>query len=165
MSIPEAVDLLLQAAVIGRDRDIMVLEMGQQVRIFDMARRLIELSGLTPDKDIEIRITGLRPGEKEYEELLTDEEKVERTPFDRIYVARKDPAARAPVDLDAVRALAANADPAAIRAASPPSSPKTSSMRPRPATRKNPDQYPKSEIRNSKSKIRIRPQRDKSESD
>jgi len=117
MSIPEAVVEDHDVAVIGRDRDIMVLEMGQQVRIYDMARRLIELSGLTPDKDIEIRITGLRPGEKEYEELLTDEEKVERTPFDRIYVARKDPAARAPVDLDAVRALADNADPAAIRAA------------------------------------------------
>ncbi len=117
MSIPEAVDLLLQAAVIGHDRDIMVLEMGQQVRIYDMARRLIELSGLTPGKDIEIRITGLRPGEKEYEELLTDEEKVERTPFDRIYVARKDPATRAPVDLDAIRDLAAEADPGQIRVA------------------------------------------------
>jgi len=63
MSIPEAVDLLLQAGAIGHDRDIMVLEMGEQVRIYDMARKLIELSGLRPDEDIEIRITGLRPGE------------------------------------------------------------------------------------------------------
>jgi FlaA1/EpsC-like NDP-sugar epimerase len=115
MSIPEAVDLLLQAAVIGHDRDIMVLEMGEQVRIHDMARKLIELSGLTPDKDIEIRIVGLRPGEKEYEELLTDEEKVQRTPFDRIFVARKTATAQAPVNLDDIRTLMTAADPARIR--------------------------------------------------
>jgi FlaA1/EpsC-like NDP-sugar epimerase len=115
MSIPEAVDLLLQAAVIGHDRDIMVLEMGEQVRIYDMARKLIELSGLTPGKDIEIRIVGLRPGEKEYEELLTDEEKVQRTPFDRIFVARKTPTDQAPVNLDDIRGLMAAADPARIR--------------------------------------------------
>ena len=105
MSIPEAVDLVLQAGTIGNDRDIMVLEMGEQVKIYDMARKLIELSGLLPDKDIEIRITGLRPGEKEYEELLTDKEKVQRTPFDRIYVARKQDNPAVPVDLDKIREL------------------------------------------------------------
>ncbi|MBN1863871.1 MAG: polysaccharide biosynthesis protein [Victivallales bacterium] len=89
MSIPEAVDLLLQACAIGNDRDIMVLEMGEQIKIYDMARKLIELSGMEPDVDVEIVITGLRPGEKEYEELLTDEEKVDRTPYERIYVAKK----------------------------------------------------------------------------
>lgn len=89
MSIPEAVDLLLQAGAIGDDRDIMVLEMGEPIKIYDMARKLIELSGLEPDVDIDIQITGLRPGEKEYEELLTEEEKVDRTPYDRIYVAKK----------------------------------------------------------------------------
>jgi len=90
MSIPEAVDLVLQAGTIGNDRDVMVLEMGEPVRIYDMAKKLIELSGFIPGKDIEIKIVGLRPGEKEYEELLTDVEKVDRTPFDRIYVLRKD---------------------------------------------------------------------------
>ncbi|OGV38832.1 MAG: hypothetical protein A2X48_18490 [Lentisphaerae bacterium GWF2_49_21] len=105
MSIPEAVDLVLQAGTIGNDRDIMVLEMGEPVKIYDMARKLIELSGLVPDKDIEIKITGLRPGEKEYEELLTDEEKVQRTPFDRIYVARKQELPLQPVDLDLIRKL------------------------------------------------------------
>ncbi len=115
MSIPEAVDLVLQAGTIGHDRDIMVLEMGEQVRIYDMARKLIELSGLIPDKDIEIKITGLRPGEKEYEELLTDEEKVQRTPFDRIYVARKTDVPQLPVDLDKIRGLIISKDLKAIK--------------------------------------------------
>ena len=106
MSIPEAVDLVLQAGVIGHDRDIMVLEMGEPVKIYDMARRLIELSGLVPDKDIHIKLIGMRPGEKEYEELLADEEKVTRTPFDRICVARKDKLPSAPsVDPGTVRGL------------------------------------------------------------
>ena len=116
MSIPEAVDLVLQAGTSGNDRDIMVLEMGEQVRIYDMARKLIELSGLLPDKDIEIRITGLRPGEKEYEELLTDKEKVQRTPFDRIYVARKQDNPAVPVDLDKIRELIRTNDVKGIRA-------------------------------------------------
>jgi FlaA1/EpsC-like NDP-sugar epimerase len=103
MSIPEAVDLLLQAGAIGNDRDIMVLEMGEQVRIYDMAKKLIELSGLIPGRDIEIKITGIRPGEKEYEELLTDKEKVDRTPYDRIFVARKDNSASPPgIDLEKI---------------------------------------------------------------
>ena len=92
-----------------------LLEMGEQVKIYDMARKLIELSGLIPDKDIEIKIIGLRPGEKEYEELLTDEEKVQRTPFDRIYVARKTEILQIPVDLDRVRELAKSNDLNAIR--------------------------------------------------
>ncbi len=115
MSIPEAVDLLLQAGTIGNDRDIMVLEMGEQIKIYDMAKKLIELSGLVPGKDIEIRITGLRPGEKEYEELLTDEEKVQRTPFDRIYVARKMDMQQVPVDLGKIRELSKSNDMKAIK--------------------------------------------------
>lgn len=90
MSIPEAVDLVLQSATIGNDREIMVLEMGEPIRIYDMAKKLIKLSGLVPEKDIDIELIGLRPGEKEYEELLTKEEEVKRTPFDKIFVARKD---------------------------------------------------------------------------
>lgn len=76
MTVSEAVDLVLQAGVVGEDRDIMVLEMGQPVRIVELARQLIELSGLIPDVDIPIVFTGLRPGEKEHEELLTASEDV-----------------------------------------------------------------------------------------
>jgi FlaA1/EpsC-like NDP-sugar epimerase len=105
MSIPEAVDLLLQAAAIGNDRDIMVLEMGEQINIYEMARKLIELSGLEPDVDIEIKITGLRPGEKEYEELLTDEECVDRTPYDRIFVAKKQKTSADSIDFEHIISL------------------------------------------------------------
>ena len=90
MSIPEASELVLQAGTIGNDRDIMILEMGEQVNIYEMAKRLIKLSGFMPHRDIKIEFTGIRPGEKEYEELLTTDELVDRTPFDRICVARKD---------------------------------------------------------------------------
>jgi FlaA1/EpsC-like NDP-sugar epimerase len=89
MSIPEAAELVLQAGTIGNDRDIMILEMGEQVNIYKMAKHLIKLSGYMPHRDIKIEFTGMRPGEKEYEELLTKEEQVDRTPLDRICVARK----------------------------------------------------------------------------
>jgi FlaA1/EpsC-like NDP-sugar epimerase len=115
MSIPEAVDLLLQAAVIGKDRDIMVLAMGEQINIYEMAKKLIELSGLEPDVDIEIKITGLRPGEKKYEELLTDEEKVDSTPYDRIYVAKKQKTSAAPVSADHLKTLLNEKSPARIK--------------------------------------------------
>jgi FlaA1/EpsC-like NDP-sugar epimerase len=115
MSIPEAVDLVLQAGTIGNDRDIMVLEMGEQVRIYDMAKKLIELSGFIPGRDIEIKIIGMRPGEKEYEELLTDEEKVDRTPFDRIFVLRKEDTKVPSVDLDRIRELVKANDPVKLK--------------------------------------------------
>ncbi len=76
MTIPEASQLVIQAGAMAKGGDVFVLDMGQSVRIVDLARRMIELSGLTikdeenPDGDIEIEITGLRPGEKLYEELL-----------------------------------------------------------------------------------------------
>ncbi|NOY74791.1 MAG: polysaccharide biosynthesis protein [Kiritimatiellaeota bacterium] len=108
MSIPEAVDLLLQAAAIGSDRDIMVLEMGEQIKIYDMARKLIELSGLKPDEDIEIKIIGLRPGEKEYEEILTDEEMVDKTSAERVYVAKKRGTTPPPVVLEKLRGFRGN---------------------------------------------------------
>ncbi|MEK6756912.1 MAG: polysaccharide biosynthesis protein, partial [Bacteroidota bacterium] len=76
MTIPEAAQLVIQAGAMAKGGDVFVLDMGQSVRIMDLARRMVELSGLTirdeenPDGDIEIEITGLRPGEKLYEELL-----------------------------------------------------------------------------------------------
>lgn len=89
MTIPEAVELVLAAGSLKDDRRILVLEMGKAVKIDQMARRMIELSGLIPDEDIEIVYSGLRKGEKEYEELLTDDENVVRTDSDRIWVVEK----------------------------------------------------------------------------
>ncbi len=89
MTIPEAVQLVMMSGVVGEDRHIMVLEMGEPVRIWDLAKRMIELSGLMPDKDIPIVFTGLRPGEKEYEELLTNDEDVVPTDYEQIAVFAK----------------------------------------------------------------------------
>ncbi len=86
MTIPEAVQLVLQAAALGRGGEVFVLDMGEPVRIADLARDLIRLSGLEPDRDIEIRYTGLRPGEKLYEELFDASEAFERTQHDKIFV-------------------------------------------------------------------------------
>jgi FlaA1/EpsC-like NDP-sugar epimerase len=88
MSIPEASQLILQAGALGRGGEIFVLEMGTPVRIVDLARDLIRLMGKEPGSDIEIQFTGLRPGEKLYEELLTGEEDVVRTEHERIMVLR-----------------------------------------------------------------------------
>src|SRR3984893_8419055 len=86
MTIPEAVQLVLQASTMGVASDIFVLEMGQQIRITDMARNLIRLSGLEPDQDIPIIYTGLRPGEKLFEELMLDGEGVKPTSHPKIRV-------------------------------------------------------------------------------
>ena len=84
MTIPEAVGLVLQSAVLGQGGDILVLDMGQSVRIYDMAKQMIELSGLRPGEDIEITFTGLKAGEKLYEELQHHAEKHEPTAHPRI---------------------------------------------------------------------------------
>ncbi|MHB9057117.1 MAG: polysaccharide biosynthesis protein, partial [Paludibacteraceae bacterium] len=89
MTIPEAVDLVLQAGAIGENGKIFVLEMGESVKIVDLAKRMIELSGLIPNKDIKIKFTGLRPGEKEYEELITEDENVEKSEHSKIRVLKK----------------------------------------------------------------------------
>ena len=88
MTIPEAVQLVLQAGSMGHGGEIFVLDMGEQVRIVQLAEELIRLSGLTPYKDIDLVFTGLRPGEKLHEELLLDEEGVMPTRHEKICVAR-----------------------------------------------------------------------------
>lgn len=93
MTIPEAVSLVLQAMSGANGGEIFVLDMGEPVKIYDMALNLIKLSGLEPNVDIQIKITGLRPGEKLYEELLMAEEGLTQTKHDKIYIAE-------PMDID-----------------------------------------------------------------
>ena len=87
MTIPEAVSLVLQAGAYAKDGQIFVLDMGEPVRIYDLAYNLIKLSGLEPDVDIEIKCTGLRPGEKLFEERLMDEEGLQKTDNGLINIA------------------------------------------------------------------------------
>ena len=86
MLIPEACQLILQAGSMGRGGEIFVLEMGDPVNIDSMARDLIKFSGFEPEVDIKIEYTGLRPGEKLYEELMTADENVVPTNHDKIMV-------------------------------------------------------------------------------
>ena len=93
MTIPEAVSLVLEAGAIAKGGEIFVLNMGEPVKILDLAKNLITLSGLEPDVDIKIEFTGLRPGEKLYEEILMDEEGLTDTNKDKIYIGQ-------PIDVD-----------------------------------------------------------------
>ena len=87
MTIPEAAQLVLQAGAFAETGEIFILDMGKPVKIADLARNLIQLSGLIPDVDIEIKYTGLRPGEKLYEELLIDPKTCNKTQNNLIYIA------------------------------------------------------------------------------
>ena len=91
MTIPEAAQLVLQASGHGQNGEIYILDMGEPVKIVDLARDLIRLSGLRPDVDIPIRFTGMRPGERLVEELMTEKEEGSRTRHEKIFVARAEP--------------------------------------------------------------------------
>ena len=88
MTIPEAVSLVLQAGLYAKGGEIFVLDMGKQVRIYDLAESLIKMKGYRPNEDIDIEIVGLRPGEKLYEEILMDEEGLAKTANQLIYVGQ-----------------------------------------------------------------------------
>ena len=88
MTIPEACRLVMEAATLPTENRICVFDMGQPVKIDSLARRMIELAGLVPGEDIEIAYTGLRPGEKLYEEVLSNKENTDETSHDRIRIAR-----------------------------------------------------------------------------
>jgi FlaA1/EpsC-like NDP-sugar epimerase len=92
MTIPEAVQLVLQASVMGHGGDVFVLDMGEQIRVADLARNMILLSGRVPGQDIKITYIGLRPGEKMYEELFDQNERVEPTEHEKIKRAVGQPA-------------------------------------------------------------------------
>ncbi len=99
MTIPEACQLVLEAGAMGKGGEIFIFDMGKSIKIVDLAKKMIMLSGLTLGSDIQIKFTGLRPGEKLYEELLNDEENTLPTHHPQIMIAKE-----RPLDLDSVSA-------------------------------------------------------------
>lgn len=110
MTIPEASQLVMQAAGQGKNGEIYILDMGEPVRIVDLAKDLIKLSGFEPEVDIPIAFSGVRPGEKLYEELMTNEEKGGATAHEKIFVAKP-----SPLELEALDRTVQNLQEAALR--------------------------------------------------
>jgi FlaA1/EpsC-like NDP-sugar epimerase len=107
MTIPEAVNLVLYSATMGQGGDTFILDMGKPVKIAQLARQMIRLSGLTPEVDVAIEYTGLRPGEKLYEELWTDQEKPDKTSHPGILIAPGEDALNDKMRLEVTKLLAA----------------------------------------------------------
>jgi FlaA1/EpsC-like NDP-sugar epimerase len=114
MLIPEAVSLVLQAGSMGAGGEIYVLDMGDPVNITEMAETLIRLHGREPYKDVQIVFTGIRPGEKLFEELFYDPEHVDRTSHDKIFLSRIDERERLEID-DVLRVLREDLDEGSVR--------------------------------------------------
>jgi hypothetical protein len=119
MTIPESVRLVLQAGAMGRGGEVFLLDMGEQVRIVDLARQLIRMSGLREGEDVEIVYTGLRPGEKLYEELHSDAERTRMTRHERILIWDLDTRDEATLlsELDELEAIAKIGNPEAVKRA------------------------------------------------
>lgn len=117
MTIPEASQLVLQAGAMGRGGEIFILDMGEPVRIVDLAEDMIRLSGLRPYEDIEIQFTGMRPGEKLFEELATDGEDIAKTRHPKIYIGhiRAYPREQVQAALERLGAMAREGDGDGIR--------------------------------------------------
>lgn len=118
MTIPEAAQLVLQAGAMGRGGEIFILDMGEPVKILELARKMIRLSGFEPDRDIEISFTGLRPGEKLAEELELDGEEIANTRHPKIFIGRLCPYSEEAMEecLRRLDELAAGGDDSAVRA-------------------------------------------------
>lgn len=116
MTIPEAVSLVIQAGAMNQQRRLFLLDMGQPVKIVDLARNLIRLSGFEPDKDIEIVFTGLRPGEKLKEELVTAGENIQKTDVNKLFVTEPEEVDEDWLrhEVDAIETLAKENDSAAV---------------------------------------------------
>src|SRR6185436_16175079 len=119
MTIPEASQLVLQAGAMGAGGEIFILDMGEPVKIVDLARDLITLSGLRPGHDIEVKFTGVRPGEKLFEQLSTDAEDADKTKHPKIFIGRVASPAWADVvrGLDHLLAMVHGEEPQRIRLA------------------------------------------------
>ncbi len=118
MTIPEAVQLIIRAGALGTGGEVFVLEMGEPVRIMDLARAMVELSGLEPERDIAIEIVGRRPGEKLHEQLFNPDERPQPTPAERILRAERAPLDPAAVDaaFDEIGLLVLEGDAAGLAA-------------------------------------------------
>jgi len=117
MTIPEAVGLVMQSGAIGQGGEIFVLDMGEPVKIVDLARQLIELSGLVPDEDIDIEFVGLRPGEKLFEELQHTDENMQPTEHEKIFCFVSEPRKLEEIEaiFDGLRPILHSAEPAELK--------------------------------------------------